>query len=107
MGKVFPKTHAYYDLLLIVHDDLRKRVKTSRLSLDQHEGITLRLEEYLAIIQRLIKKNNALLPYPGKYHQQKGTYPYTKQPCVGGYHESLYERNEYQQRTASESAVEE
>ena len=26
MGKVFPKTHAYYDLLLIVHDDLRKRV---------------------------------------------------------------------------------
>lgn len=29
MGKVFPKTHAYYDLLLIVHDDLRKRVKTS------------------------------------------------------------------------------
>ena len=62
MGKVFPKTHAYYDLLLIVHDDLRKRVKTSRLSLDQHEGITLRLEEYLAIVQRLIKKNNALLP---------------------------------------------
>ncbi len=60
--KVFPKTHAYYDLLLIVHDDLRKRVKTSRLSLDQHEGITLRLEEYLAIVQRLIKKNNALLP---------------------------------------------
>lgn len=62
MGKVFPKTHAYYDLLLIVHDDLRKRVKSSRLSLDQHEGITLRLEEYLAIVQRLIKKNNALLP---------------------------------------------
>ena len=62
MGKVFPKTHAYYDLLLIVHDDLRKRVKTFRLSLDQHEGITLRLEEYLAIVQRLIKKNNALLP---------------------------------------------
>ena len=29
MGKVFPKTHAYYDLLLIVHDDLRKRVKSS------------------------------------------------------------------------------
>ena len=49
-------------MLLIVHDDLRKRVKTFRLSLDQHEGITLRLEEYLAIVQRLIKKNNALLP---------------------------------------------
>ena len=62
MGTVFPKNHALHDLMLMIHEDIRKRVKQSRLSIDQQELAWLTVEEFDQNAKRLIRKYNQFLP---------------------------------------------
>lgn len=62
MGKVFPQNNALHDLLLMVHHDIRKKVKSANLKTDENETIVMDLQTYINLITKILHKQNKRLP---------------------------------------------
>lgn len=62
MGKVFPQNNVMHDLLLMVHHDIRKKVKNAGLKTDENETITMGLQTYINLITKILHKQNKQLP---------------------------------------------
>ncbi|MEF9966911.1 MAG: TIGR02678 family protein [Longicatena sp.] len=62
MGKVFPQNSALHDLLLSMHEELCMHVHKHKVTIDEKENIGMRKDEYLSLLNRLVKNRNNVLP---------------------------------------------
>lgn len=68
IGNVFPQNHALHDLILLVHAELQKRVRTNTLTLLANEGIEMERDACERLVQKVIRANRSMLPK--KYQEE-------------------------------------
>lgn len=62
MGKTFPENNAYTDLVLILSQDLRNKLKHNQVEISADDKINLTKEELTSTIIKIVKRNLRMLP---------------------------------------------
>lgn len=57
MGKAFPSNNTMSDLILLIHHEIKRRVKSYQLKVEGQEQILLQKEVFLRICERTIQQN--------------------------------------------------
>lgn len=69
MGSVFPARNALSDMILLIHQELQRRVKTNQLHVEKHEQLYMERIKYIQICEKTLRKHLEKLP---KKYQDEG-----------------------------------
>lgn len=76
IGKIFPFNNTYSDLILLIHSEVRKRVKSGQYHLENQEQVVLKKEQFLTLCKRSI---NRYIQYLPKKYQEMGSETVTQE----------------------------